>query len=100
MTLIERILRIALLFQLEVQFASFSIFVCVARIFDRHLSGTLEAGKLLAWVNSVKSGMAQWQCESIERFPAPIALLLRTSRAKISGWILFLFSLGHGRFFF
>ena len=48
MTLIERILRIALLFQLEVQFASFSIFVCVARIFDRHLSGTLEAGKLLA----------------------------------------------------
>src|SRR5437773_2130855 len=34
-TPVERIRRIALLFQLEVQFASkFPIFVCVARIFD------------------------------------------------------------------
>ena len=64
MTLVETIRRIAPLFQLEPQFASFSIFVCVARIFNRHLSGTLEAGKLLARANSVKSGMAQWQRKS------------------------------------
>jgi hypothetical protein len=74
--------------------------VCVARIFDRHLSGTLEAGKLLARANSVKSGMAQWQRESIDRFPAAIALLLRRARAKISSGTLFLFSLRHARFFF
>jgi hypothetical protein len=100
MTLVETIRRIALLFQLEVQFASFSIFVCVARIFDRHLSGTVEAGKLLARGNSVKSGMAQWQCEAIDRFPAAIALLLRQARAKIGSGFSFLFSLGDARFFF
>jgi hypothetical protein len=58
-----------------VQFATqFSIFVYVARIFDRHLSSTLEAGKLRARVNSVKSGVAQSQRGSIDRFPAAIAL--------------------------
>jgi len=47
--------------------------------FDRHSSGTLEAEKLRARVNSVKSGVAQWQRGSIDRFPAAIALPLRTS---------------------
>ena len=76
---VERIRRIALLFQLEVQFATqFSIFVCVARIFDRHPSGTLEAGKLRARVNAVKSGIARRR-ESIDLFAAAIAPLLRTS---------------------
>ena len=83
MTLIERILRIALLFQLEVQFASFSIFVCVARIFDRHLSGTLEAGKLRARVNSVKSGVAApRRCESIERFATTTASVTNKSAVE------------------
>ncbi len=53
-----------------------------------------------ARVNSVKSGVAQWRCESIDDFTTATALLLGTSRAKISGGILFLFSLGHARFFF
>src|SRR6267378_7076922 len=56
MTPVETIRRTALLSQLKVQFASrFSIFVCVARIFDLASSGTLEAGKLRARVNAVKS---------------------------------------------
>jgi hypothetical protein len=47
--------------------------------FDRHPSGTLEAGKLRARVNSVKSGVAQWRCESIDHFTTAIALLLGTN---------------------
>jgi hypothetical protein len=35
--------------------------------FDRHSSATLEAEKLRARVNSVKSGVAQWQRGSIDR---------------------------------
>jgi hypothetical protein len=35
--------------------------------FDRPSSGTLEAEKLRARVNSVKSGVAQWQRGSIDR---------------------------------
>jgi hypothetical protein len=46
---------------------------------DRHSSGTLEPEKLRARVNSVKSGVAQWQRGSIDRFRAAIALPLRTS---------------------
>ncbi|HJX82682.1 MAG TPA: hypothetical protein VJ248_11680 [Candidatus Udaeobacter sp.] len=80
MTPVERIRRIALLFQLEARFAfQFSVFACVARIFDRHLSGTLEAGKLLAWVNSVKSGVAHGDANRIDRFAAATALLLGTN---------------------
>jgi hypothetical protein len=47
--------------------------------FDRHPSGTLEAGKLRARVNSVKSGVAHGDANRIDRFAATIALLLWTS---------------------
>jgi hypothetical protein len=68
--------------------------------FDRHSSGTLEPEKLRARVNSVKSGVAQWQRGSIDRFRVAIALPYGRARAKISSGTLFLFSLGHARFFF
>jgi hypothetical protein len=100
MTPVERIRRIALLFQLKVQLASqFSIFVCVARIFDRHPSGTLEAGKLRAPVNSVKSGVAHGDADRLIAWRR--RLLCRHRRApRQSSGILFLLSLGHARFFF
>jgi hypothetical protein len=47
--------------------------------FDRHPRGTLEAGKLRARVNSVKSGVAQRRCESIDHFTTATALRLGTS---------------------
>jgi hypothetical protein len=47
--------------------------------FDRHPSGTLEAGKLRARVNSVKSGVAHGDANRIDRFAAATALLLGTN---------------------
>jgi hypothetical protein len=47
--------------------------------FDRHPSDTLEAEKLRARVNSVKSGVAQWQRGSIDRVPRRLLSCLRTS---------------------
>jgi hypothetical protein len=68
---------------LTVQFAcQFSIFVCVARIFDRHPSGTLEAGKLRARIRSVKSRV------SPQRLPSYHGQI----RSEISSRVLFLFS--------
>jgi hypothetical protein len=85
-----------------VQFATrFFSFVCVARIFDRRLSSTLEAGKLLARVNSVKSGVAPWQRGSIDRFPAAIALSLWTNpRQKQQRATLFVSSRTRALLFF
>lgn len=73
MTVVERIRRIALLFQLKVQFAcQFSIFVCVDRILIAIPVGTLEAGKLRARVNSVKSRVPPPRCEWIDHFATAI----------------------------
>jgi hypothetical protein len=61
----------------------------------RHPSGTLEAGKLRARVNAVKSGIAARRRESIDRFAAAIAPLLRTSpRQNHQRDFLFAFSRG------
>jgi hypothetical protein len=62
--------------------------------FDRHPSGTLEAGKLRARVNSVKSGVAHGDTNRIDRFAPPtIALLLRPSpRENQQRYSLFVFS--------
>src|SRR5437762_6707257 len=99
MTLVETIRRIALLFQLEVQFASFSIFVCVARIFDRHPSGLWRRENCVH--QSIRSNR-EWHHGDADRLIASsrLALLLRRARAKISSGMFFLFSLGHARFFF
>src|SRR5258708_38292348 len=56
MTLVKKIRHIAPRFQLKAQLAWLFIFVCVARIFDRHPNGTLEAGKFAVWGKSVNSG--------------------------------------------
>ena len=84
MTPVERIRRIALPLQLEVQFASPVLCLRVHRphFFDRHPSGTLEAGKLRARANSVKSGVAHGDANRIDRFAAAIALLSRTSSRR------------------
>jgi hypothetical protein len=81
MTPVERIRRIALMYQLEVQFDfQFSVFACIApHFFDRHPSGILEAGKLRPRGNSVKSGVAHGGANRLDRFAAAIALLSRTS---------------------
>src|SRR6266576_3333242 len=52
--------------------------------FDRHLSATLEAGKLRAPVNSVKSRVAPpWRCESIDRFATTTASVTNKSAARL-----------------
>jgi hypothetical protein len=101
MTLAERIGRIALPFRLKAQFVfQFFIFVCVARIFGRHPSGTLEAGKLRAPVNSVKSGVAHGDADRLIAWRRRLLCCHGRARATISSGILFLLSLGHARFLF
>ena len=68
--------------------------------FDRHPSGTLEAGKLRAPVNSVKSGVDPTDADPLIASPRRSLSCYGRLRAKISSGILFLLSLGHARFFF
>jgi hypothetical protein len=74
--------------------------VCVAHIFGRHPSGTLEAGKLRARVNSVKSGVAHGDADRLIAWRRRLLCCHGRARATISRGILFLPSLGHARFFF
>jgi hypothetical protein len=90
--LAERTRRIAPPLQLRAHFAWFFIFLCIARIFDRHPGSTLEAGKLRARVNSVKSGSRY--CDANRSFlpisdPAPVA---DKSAAKPAARFSFCFS--------
>ena len=69
--------------------------------FDRHPSGTLEAGKLRAPVNSVKSRVAPWRCESADCSAAARGPPVTNNfPGEISSRDPFLFFLGHARFFF
>jgi hypothetical protein len=45
--------------------------------FDRHPGGTLEAGKLRARINSVKSGAGAWRCRWIDNPGSAVALFDR-----------------------
>jgi hypothetical protein len=68
--------------------------------FDRHPSGTLEAEKLRARVNSVKSGVAHGDANPLIPSRRRLLCCHGRARATISSGILFLLSLGHARFFF
>jgi hypothetical protein len=68
--------------------------------FDRHPSGTLEAGKLRARVNSVKSGVDPTDADPLIVAPRRSLSCYGRLRAKISSGILFLLSLAHTGFFF
>ena len=86
--LVETIRHIAPSFQVKTQFAcEFFIFVCVARIFDRRPSDTLEAGKLRARVSSVKSGVVPRRRESIDSFATAFANRSRTNQQRYSFFV-------------
>jgi len=75
--LVERIRRIALLFQLRVQLASqFSIFVCVARIVDRHPSGPSGGGKIACTgqFGQIESGATAMQTNPFAKETAIMSL--------------------------
>ena len=64
--------------------------------FDRHRSGTLEAGKLRARVYSVKSEWHPRRCDPIGRFATTTASATNKNLRRNS----FLFFLGHACFSF
>jgi hypothetical protein len=79
--LVERIRPIATPLQGWTHFAcQFFIFVWAARIFDRHPNSIMEAEKLRARSNSVKSRVAPRRCELISRFATASTLVSRTNQ--------------------